>query len=307
MARWRNITQADAAAPPDAQAGRNGMDRDGLDRDGMDRDGLDRYGMGRDGAAGPDQAVAPDGAAPAGAIRDDMPPPGPRRQGELWRAACFVFAAVAIVTGLAWALLGSSLLVVRSVQVTGVHLVTRAEILGAAGIRGGTPLIRINTSMVARRVERLTPVQSAYVSRAWPDKIVISVQERTPALAVAEPAGFGLVDEFGVTVRQTARKPPAMPLLTAPVPGPGTSLRGSPAVRAAVTVLRELPLQLRHRVKSVSALAASAVTLQLADGVRILWGGSDRAAPKLRELSILMRARARYYDVSDPSVAVTER
>ena len=33
---------------------------------------------------------------------------------------------------------------------------------------------------------------------------------------------------------------------------------------------------------------------------------SDRAAPKLRELSILMRARARYYDVSDPAVAVTE-
>jgi hypothetical protein len=96
MARGRNITQADAASPPDARTGLDGPDRDGPDRDGPDRDGPDR-----DGAAGPDQAVVPDGAAPAGAIRDDVPPPGPRRQGELWKAAGFVFAAVAIVTGLA--------------------------------------------------------------------------------------------------------------------------------------------------------------------------------------------------------------
>ncbi len=122
---------------------------------------------------------------------------------------------------------------------------------------------------------------------------------------MTEPGGFGLVDAFGVTVRQTASKPAALPLLTAPVPGPGTSLRGSPAVRMAVTVLGELPPRLRHRVRSVSAQAPGAVTLHLAGGVQILWGGSDRAGPKLRELSILMRARARYYDVSDPGVAVT--
>jgi cell division protein FtsQ len=96
-----------------------------------------------------------------------------------------------------------------------------------------------------------------------------------------------------------------MPLLTAPVPGAGTSLRGSPAVRAAVAVVRELPAQLRHRVKSVSAPSATAVTLQLTRGITILWGGSDRPAAKVSELSILMRAHASYYDVSDPSVAVT--
>jgi cell division protein FtsQ len=270
MARGRNTTETDAAPSPGAAAG-------------------------RDGAAGREDA----------AVRGGAPPAAARREGELWRAACFAFAAVAIVAGLAWALLGSSLLVVRSVQVTGLRTVTTSEVLDAAGIRHGTPLIRINTSVVARRVERLIPVQAAHVSRDWPDKIVISVQERTAAVAVAEPGGFGLVDKFGVIVRQTASKPPAMPLLTAPVPGPGASLRGSPAVRAAVTVLQELPSRLRQRVKSVSAQAASAVTLQLAGGVEVLWGGSDRAAPKLRELAILMRAHARYYDVSDPTVAVT--
>jgi cell division protein FtsQ len=237
---------------------------------------------------------------------DNAPPPGQGgREGELWKAACFVFAAVAIVAGLAWALLGSSLLVARSVQVTGLHVLPRAAVLKAADIRLGTPLIRINTTMVAHRVEQLTQVQSAQVTRDWPDKVVISVRERTPALAVTEPGRLGLIDGFGVIVRQVARKPSAMPLLTEPVPRPGTSLRGSPAVRAAVTVLQDLPAQLRRRVTSVSAPSASAVTLRLTRGVTILWGGSDRPAAKLTELAILMRSHAGYYDVSDPSVAVT--
>jgi cell division protein FtsQ len=233
-----------------------------------------------------------------------MAPAG--RASELWRAACFVFAAVAILAGLAWALLGSSLLVVRSVHVTGVHLVSKDAVLQAARIQRGTPLIRINPAAVAHRVEQLTPVLSAQVSRDWPDKIVIRVQERTPALAVTEPGGFGLVDSHGVVVDTVPAKPRGMPLLKQPVPASGPAvLRGSPAVRAAAIVLRELPAALRGRVRSVSAPAADAVTLRLSHGVTIQWGGTDRAAAKARELSILMRVRAHYYDVSDPTVAVT--
>ena len=255
------------------------------------------------GAQAPAGAQVPAGSRVPGG-------PGGRsadRSRELLRAACFGIAAVAIVAGLAWALLGSSLLVVRSVQVTGVHLVSRADVLQAAGIRRGTPLIRVNGAVVAHRVERLTPVQSVQVSRDWPDKIVIRVLERTPAVAVTEPGGFGLVDEYGVIVREVAAKPHGLPLLTGPA-GPdwsSTALRGSPAVRAAVIVLRELPARLRGRVQSVSGPAADAVTLRLTRGVTIVWGGTDRAAAKTRELSILMRTKAHYYDVSDPTVAVT--
>jgi cell division protein FtsQ len=262
-------------------------------------------GQNMTGGLPPVAGTGREGATRAGPGPQEAPPPARSREGELWKAACFVLAAVAIVVGLAWALLGSSLLVVRSVQVTGEHQVTRAEVLRAAGVQLGTPLIRINAARVALRVERLTQVQSAKVSRDWPDKIVISVTERTPALAVTEPGGFGLMDGFGVVVRTQARKPPSMPLLTTPALAAGTSLRGNPAVRAAVTVLRELPAQLRGRVQSVSAPSPTAVTLQLSRGVTILWGGSDRAAAKIGELSILMRTHASYYDVSDPTVAVT--
>jgi cell division protein FtsQ len=228
----------------------------------------------------------------------------PDRKGDPWRAAFFGVMAAAIVAGVAWALLGSGLLVVRSVHAAGTPLVSRARILRAAEIRLGTPLIRVNTAQVARRVEQITQVQSARVTRNWPDKVMIFVLDRTPAMAVAQGGRFALVDKFGVVVRWAARQPKRMPLLTAPAV-PAASLRGSAGVRAAVTVLQHVPASLRRRIQAVQAPAANAVVLDLRGGVRILWGGTDRPAAKAAELTALMRSHASYYDVSDPKTAAT--
>lgn len=230
--------------------------------------------------------------------------PVPGRKGDPWRTAFFGVMAVAIVAGAAWALLGSGLLVVRSVHAVGTPLVSSAKILRAAGIRLGTPLIRINTADVARRVEQIAQVQSAQVSRHWPDKVTIFVLDRTPALAVPQDGRYALVDKFGVVVRWAARRPGRMPLLAAPA-GPATALRGSAGVRAAVTVLQDLPASLRRRILAVRAAAANAVILDLHGGIRILWGGTDRPAAKAAELAALMRTHASYYDVSDPRTAAT--
>jgi cell division protein FtsQ len=214
---------------------------------------------------------------------------------------------LAIIAGVAWALLGSSLLVVRSVQTTGTPLVSRARILAAARIKLGTPLIRIDTAQVARRVEQITQVQSARVSRDWPDKIVISVLDRTPALAVAQDGRFALVDKFGVIVRWTASRPRRMALLRTDPGQTAAALRGNRAVRAAVTVLQQLPASLRRRVETVRAPTAEAVTLDLRGRITILWGGTGRSAAKAREVIALMRTHASRYDVSDPGTAVTGR
>jgi cell division protein FtsQ len=229
--------------------------------------------------------------------------PGGERGGKAWRAVFFILAAAAIVAAAAWALLGSSLLVVRSVAVTGSDGVPKAAVLRAAGIRPGTPLVRVDTAAVARRVERLNQVQSAQVSKHWPDSVVIAVRSRTPALAVAASGGFDLVDRFGVVVSHVASRPSGMALLdTTAAPA---SLRGSPAVRAAVTVLDQLPKRIRRLVRAVVAPSADAVTLDLRGGVTVLWGGTDRAAAKAEELGILMPTRARSYNLSDPGTVVT--
>jgi cell division protein FtsQ len=238
---------------------------------------------------------------PAAGTASGAAPQRARRHPDPWRTAFFGVLILAIAAGAAWALLGSSLLVVRHVEVSGNRLVPASQVRSAARIRGGQPLARVNTAAAAHRVEQIAAVLSATVSRSWPDTIVIVVRERTPQLAVATAGGYNLVDEFGVTVRWAARRPAGMPLLTTPP----AVLRGSPDVQAAAAVLRQLPRQLRTRVLSVSASSASAVTLHLARGVSVLWGSPGQAAQKSAELDLLLPRHARFYDVSDPSTAVT--
>jgi cell division septal protein FtsQ len=228
------------------------------------------------------------------------------RPGSRWKAAFFALMAAAIVAGAVWALLGSSLFVVRSVTVTGISLVPRAQVLRAAGIELGTPLARVNTASVALRVEKITQVQSAQVVRHWPDGVTIAVRERTPALAVASGGGYALIDKFGVVVRTVSRRPHGMVLL-AGVPSSTAlaSLRGSPAIRAAATVLGQLPARIRGLVRSVAAPSPATVTLHLRGRITVVWGGTSRPAAKAAELTLLMRTNATSYDLSDPVSAVT--
>ncbi len=262
-------------------------------------------GAGVPGGAGADTAQPTADSGPAAATRDSRP-----GGHQPWRAAFFALAAVAIVVGVGWALLDSRFFVVRSVTVTGTHLVTGPEVRSAAAIPPGLPLIRVNSAMIADRVEQIRQVQSAQVSRDWPDGVTIAVTERTPVLAVASGRGYQLIDKYGVVVESSSRRPPALPSLelsAVPGSGPvsGPELRGSPAVYAAAVVLHELPRYLARSVVSVQAPSATEVTVRLARGITIVWGGTDRAAEKSRELALLMRTHARSYVVSAPGTAVT--
>ena len=248
-------------------------------------------------------------SAPAAAPNDPVlgravPVAPARRRRRRWPVVVAVLAVAFLVGGAAWALLGSRLLTVRSVIVTGTHLVTKAEVLKVAGVRLGTPLIRVNTSQIAARVVTIRQVQSVQVTTSWPDRVLIAVHERTPALAVTAPGGgFDLVDPDGVTVLWAAHRPSRLPLyLTSDAID---SLHGDPDVAAAAAVLAELPAQLRHSVISITAPSPDQVTLNLSNEITVLWGSVGDAPAKAKELALLMRTRARYYDVSAPGTVMT--
>ena len=57
---------------------------------------------------------------------------------------------------------------------------------------------------------------------------------------------------------------------------------------------------------SVTAPGPDQVTLRLAGGITVLWGGTDRAGAKAQELTVLMRTHAHYYDVSAPGSVLTK-
>jgi cell division septal protein FtsQ len=226
------------------------------------------------------------------------------RRSRRYRAAFFALAMTGVVAAVVWALLGSRLLVVRSVAVTGTNLVPVSAVLQAAGVTPGTPMVRVNTAQVATRVEAIRQVQSVQVVKSWPDRIVIEVRERDSAVAVpAAGGGFDLVDAYGVVVRWAASRPARFPLFQ--TSQPATSLRGNQSVALAAAVLGELPAPMRSSVKSVS-VPYDQVTLAMADGQTVVWGGADRSAAKVQVLAILMRTHARYYNISAPGVAMTE-
>jgi cell division protein FtsQ len=249
------------------------------------------------GRAGADPQAAASGTASVTAS-----PSAARRGRDPWRVAFFGVLVLAILAGGAWALLGSSLLVVRNEYVSGNRLVSAAQVLAAAGIRHGTPLASVNTGAAVRRIDQISQVQSATVSRSWPDTIIITVRERTPVLAVAADGWFALIDPSGVTVRWSRHRPAGMPLLDS-VAG---QWRGSPSVRAAAAVLRHLPARLRAELTSIAAPAPQQITLRLRGGITVLWGAASQSGTKAAEVSVLLRTGARYYNVSDPSTAVSQ-
>jgi len=262
------------------------------------------YSSAGDRAAPAAHTVLSDHAPSAGSVPSDKTARRGVRSRRRWRAAFLALALAAIVAGAAWALFGSRLLAVRFVVVTGAGLIPQSEVLAVAHVEPGTPLIRVNTARVAARVATIQLVQSVTVTRSWPDRVIIAVRERTPALAVPAPGGgFDLVDPDGVIVRWVARRPPGLPLYLSTAVA--SSLRGDPDLGAAAAVLGELPARLRASVISVTAPSPDQVTLRLARGVTVLWGGTGSAQEKAEELGLLMTTHASYYDVSAPGTAVT--
>ena len=267
-------------------------------------------------AAGVTSAAEPAGSAapPAGGHGAARGPraagtrPGRRRPRTRWRAAFFALAGVAIVGGAGWALLGNRVFVVRSVTVTGTHLLAPAEVIAAADVSLGTPLLSVDTGAVTRRVEAVGDVASATVTEDWPDHLAITVTERVPAMAVRmADGGYDLVDPTGVVVRYAKAKPAALPLLVTSLSG--SALRGNAAVTAAADVLAELQPWLARQVAEVTVASVPAgppqVTLSLLDGKTVQWGSAGNAAQKNRELSVLLPGQARDVDVSAPGTAVT--
>jgi cell division protein FtsQ len=232
-----------------------------------------------------------------------------RRRRDRWKVAFIGLAAAGLIGGVAWALLGSSFLVVRTVRTTGSH-VPRPTVLNAARIKLGTPLARIDTGAIARRVERITQVQSARVTLSWPDSVVIWTKRRAAVFSVRAGQSYALVDSYGVVLRRTAARPVGLIALQ-PAPGQMAwtaqrgQLRREPAVLAAGTIVRGLPGWLRGRVTAVQAAGPAKVILVLHQGVHVLWGGQGHGQEKAKEMAILLRTNASYYDVSDPATAVT--
>jgi cell division protein FtsQ len=207
-----------------------------------------------------------------------------RRRGSPRRRLLVALAGAVLVAALvAWVLLGSSLLAVRTVQVDGENRLSEQLVRATAGISGGTPLIRVDTEAAAARVAALPQVASVEVTRGWPSTVVVTLAERVPVVVATDGGSRKLVDAGGVVFDTiTGAAPDGVVPLEVAEPGPD-----DPATTAALGALTALPRAVRTAVTGVAAATADDVTLTLTDGRSVLWGSADRTDRKAEVLGAL--------------------
>jgi cell division protein FtsQ len=203
---------------------------------------------------------------------------------------------VALFVGLGLLLYFTPIMAARNVVITGLGAVTQEEVIAAAAVKEGTPLLQVNTDDVAERVATIRRVATARVQREYPSTLRITVVERVPIVVKDYPDGPHLFDRDGVDFA-TAPPPPNLPYLDADNPGPN-----DPSTRAALEVMIALRPEVAGQVARVSAPSVAAVTLTLVDGREVIWGTTERTEEKAQKLAALLTQPGHTYDVSSPDL-----
>lgn len=212
-----------------------------------------------------------------------------------------VLLLVGLGVGTGWLVLGSGALGVETVRVTGVSRLLPEQVVARAAIEPGTPLARLDTEAVVRRLSGLAPVRNVEVVRDWPRTVRIEVSERVPAAVQARGSSWVLVDRSGVAFDTVHRRPAGLPRVSAPVH------EGAPALRATLDVLDALPAEVRRQVREVRAAGLESVTLRLSRGRSVMWGSTERGDRKAAVLAVLLSRKASVYDVSAPDTPTTRK
>ncbi|KMS85565.1 cell division protein FtsQ, partial [Streptomyces regensis] len=101
-------------------------------------------------------------------------------RGRALRRRWIAVLSVLTVLGIAYVLLFTSLLGVRSVEVVGAGDVPAGQIRTAAQVPERRAMLRVDTDAIAERVAEIPGIATVDVSRSWPSTIEIAVTERTP-------------------------------------------------------------------------------------------------------------------------------
>ena len=178
---------------------------------------------------------------------------------------------------------------------------TSATIRSVAAVPMGTPLARVDTAAIARRVIATGTLAEVVVSRSWPSTIVIRANPRVPVVVVKNPQGeLQVVDARGDAYATVSAPPKGVPLIST-----GESPPSKESMRAAITVLQALSTVQRGRVTNVTVSGANMVTLRLG-AVTVAWGGASEPELKVKVLTALLKQKGvGTIDVSAPRTPIT--
>lgn len=205
-----------------------------------------------------------------------------------------LLAVTAVALGLV--LYFTPVMAARNIEIDGIEAIPRDEVVQALGVRQGTPLLQIDTDVVANRVAGIRRVATARVQREYPSVLRVTVVERVTVAVKDFPDGTHLYDRDGVDFA-TAPPPAGVPQFDIDNPGPS-----DPPTKAALQVLTALRPDIAQQVNRVAAPSVASITLTLDDGRVVVWGTTDRTEEKAEKLAALLTQPGQTYDVSSPDL-----
>jgi cell division protein FtsQ len=212
-----------------------------------------------------------------------------------------VAGTVAVLLVVGWLVLGTRVLDVRTVAVTGVETLEPEAVRQAAAVSIGAPLARVDVDRAVARVSALGPVADVRIYRTWPHTLTIEVTERRPAAVVRRGRSFVVLDGTGFPYRTVARRPAGTPLVHVARPGPSDR-----ATRSALAVAAALSPELRRELVRISAPTAEQVTLVLRKGRSVFWGDAGDSPDKATVATALLARPGKRIDVSAPDVVTVK-
>jgi cell division protein FtsQ len=200
-----------------------------------------------------------------------------------------VVAAVAGIGLVAYLVYQSPLMQIREVSVVGVESLDPAMIAATSGLKGQT-LLQAETDSARNRILALPGVRDVSISRHWPGRIVIAVQERHAWGYWQINDQTYVIDDQGV-VLDDARPDEGAPVIYE-LDTQRRLATGDQVDSDAITLSQELmdksPTALRESVSRLEFSQHSGLTVTFDSGLRATFGDSRDFDYKLSVLYVLL-------------------
>lgn len=216
-------------------------------------------------------------------------------------------AIIAVVLLISWLLFASPLLRYNyePSHITGYSepsIVNKADVEQLVATYDGQALLSLNERSLETDIAAAIPeIEGVTVERNFPRSLSIVITEAVPVACLGTGDDCTAVTEAGDHLEIPQELAIALPRIGAI----GSDLDPARAVDEVLSVLGVLSPETRALVGEISVANGDLVTINLADGRTVFWGGLERGDFKAQVLDALVSVPATHYDVSIPDAPVS--
>ena len=125
----------------------------------------------------------------------------PQKGGRKGRRGMYLLLRGIVLAGIAISLYLA--LIIDRIDVAGNEKLERGEVLTISGLNVGEHMFLADLGEARSRLLSNPYIRSAYIKRAYPDKLVITIEERSPVAAIVGVGSYALIDLEGSVMEIT--------------------------------------------------------------------------------------------------------